>query len=226
MCRSTDSDGVTRTGRRLLAVPALRGRKKDGNHPLGTSRANRTPHNCQEENSGFPWGNSTPIRKRSPVGACTPSAGNREAASLPAAFPKLVGKGLSSNPLTAYILTDASARPPLLPSRDAMPLYEIETTAHIMIAWAGTQAEAESFAGQHYPEEEILRVTKRPRDVWVVSKRLLGLQDDHPPCDMARECLSRARGDKLHAIRLYMLDTGVDLHSAQRAIESNMSRGW
>ena len=120
----------------------------------------------------------------------------------------------------------SSSHFPLLPSRDAMPLYEIETTAHIMIAWAGTQAEAESFAGQHYPEEEILRVTKRPRDVWVVSKRLLGLQDEHPPCDMARECLSRARGDKLHAIRLYMLDTGVDLHAAQRAIESNMSRGW
>ena len=46
------------------------------------------------------------------------------------------------------------------------------------------------------------------------------------PCDQARECLSRAKGDKLHAIRLYMLDTGVDLHAAQRAIEANMSLGW
>ena len=60
MCRSTDSDGATRTGRRLAAVPALRGRKKDGNHPLGTSRANRTPRSCQEENSGFPWGEFHP----------------------------------------------------------------------------------------------------------------------------------------------------------------------
>ena len=44
--------------------------------------------------------------------------------------------------------------------------------------------------------------------------------------DAARDCLARARGDKLHAIRLYMLDTGVDLHEAQRAIETNMSLGW
>lgn len=138
-----------------------------------------------------------------------------------------IGKSLSKDRQNSY----SCQRLPLRSDRTrllaiAMPLYEIETTAHIMIAWAGTQAEAEAFAVQHYPEEEILRVTKRPRDVWVVSKRLLGLQDDRPPCDTARECLSRARGDKLHAIRLYMLDTGEDLQSAQRAIESNMSRGW
>jgi hypothetical protein len=30
----------------------------------------------------------------------------------------------------------------------------------------------------------------------------------------------------VHAIRLYMLDTGADLHEAQRAIETNMSLGW
>jgi hypothetical protein len=43
---------------------------------------------------------------------------------------------------------------------------------------------------------------------------------------VARECLSRAQGDKVHAIRLYMLESGVDLHEAQRAIETNMSLGW
>lgn len=107
-----------------------------------------------------------------------------------------------------------------------MPLYEIETNAHIMIGWAGSHEEAEAFARQHYPEEDVLRVTKRPRDIWVISKRLLGIQETTAPCDMARECLSRAKGDKLHAIRLYMLDTGVDLHAAQRAIETNMSLGW
>lgn len=111
-----------------------------------------------------------------------------------------------------------------------MPLYEIETNAHVMISWADTQDDAEAVARQHYPEDEITRVTKRPRDLWVVSKRLLGLEptgDSGPePCDTARDCLSRASGDKLHAIRLYMLDTGSDLHEAQRAIETNMSRGW
>ena len=32
--------------------------------------------------------------------------------------------------------------------------------------------------------------------------------------------------DKLHAIRLYMLETGADLHEAQRVIETNMTMGW
>jgi len=107
-----------------------------------------------------------------------------------------------------------------------MALYEIETSAHIMIGWAESQDEAQQMAARNYPDEVIVRVTKRPRDVWVISKRLLGLQGDSEPCDVARDCLSRAAGDKLHAIRLYMLDTGVDLHEAQRAVETNMSMGW
>jgi len=107
-----------------------------------------------------------------------------------------------------------------------MPLYEIETTAHIMISWADSEAQARGFAHEHYPEEDVLRIRKRPRDLWVISKRLLGLEGATDPCDTARECLARARGDKVHAIRLYMIDTGADLHSAQRAIEANMSLGW
>ncbi len=107
-----------------------------------------------------------------------------------------------------------------------MAPFEIETNAHIMIGWAETREEAEQIALENYPEDEITRVTKRPRDVWVISKRLLGLQSDVEPCDTARECLAKAAGDKLHAIRLYMHDTGVDLHEAQKAIETNMSLGW
>lgn len=107
-----------------------------------------------------------------------------------------------------------------------MALYEIETNAHIMVGWADTQDDAESIARSHYPEEDIVRITKRPRDIWVISKRLLGIEGTMEPCDTARDCLARAKGDKVHAIRLYMLDTGVDLHEAQRAIETNMSLGW
>jgi hypothetical protein len=107
-----------------------------------------------------------------------------------------------------------------------MPLFEIETNAHIMISWADSREEAESVARKFYPEEDVVRVTKRPRDIWVISKRLLGIQGATDPCDTARDCLSRAAGDKVHAIRLYMLDTGADLHEAQRAIETNMSLGW
>lgn len=107
-----------------------------------------------------------------------------------------------------------------------MPLYEIETESHIMIGWAGSQEEAEHIAMKHYPEEKLLRVSKRPRDIWVISKRLLGIEGKSSPCDVARDCLSRAAGDKLHAIRLYMLDTGSDLNEAQRVIDANMAIGW
>ena len=107
-----------------------------------------------------------------------------------------------------------------------MPLYEIETNAHIMIGWADSKDVAEGIAKEHYPGEDVVRITKRPRDVWVISKRLLGIKGNTDPCDVARECLARAQGDKVHAIRLFMLDTGSDLHEAQRAIETNMSLGW
>ena len=107
-----------------------------------------------------------------------------------------------------------------------MALYEIETNAHIMIAWASDQAAAEAVARENYPEDQLKRVAKRPRDVGVISKRLLGIDGSLEPCDKARDCLSRAKGDKIHAIRLYMQDTGSDLHEAQRAVETNMSLGW
>jgi len=107
-----------------------------------------------------------------------------------------------------------------------MPLYEIETDLHIMIGWADTQEDAIKIANEHYPNEEVVRTTKRPKDIWVISKGMLGIQGTGEPSDSARDCLHRAHGDKLHAIRLYMLDTGVDLHDAQRAIETNMSLGW
>ena len=107
-----------------------------------------------------------------------------------------------------------------------MPLFEIETAAHIMIGYAEDKDDALEKAKQHYPEENVIRVSKRPRDLWVISKRLLGLEETADPCDTARECLSKAAGDKLHAIRLYMHETGVDLHEAQKVIETNMSRGW
>ncbi|MFP6765110.1 MAG: DUF6793 family protein [Planctomycetaceae bacterium] len=107
-----------------------------------------------------------------------------------------------------------------------MSLFEIETNAHIMIAWATDKAEATEIARTYYPEEDIVRLTRRPRDIWVISKRLLGIDGQAEPCDVARECLSRAKGDKLHAIRLYMLETGTDLHEAQKAVETNMSLGW
>jgi hypothetical protein len=43
---------------------------------------------------------------------------------------------------------------------------------------------------------------------------------------VARDCLSKASGDKVHAIRLYIQQTGSDLEQARKVIESNMVMGW
>lgn len=107
-----------------------------------------------------------------------------------------------------------------------MPLFEVETTAHIMIACVENEGAARGFAESNYPGEEILRVSHRPRDAWVISKKLLGLEGSVDPCSTARECLAKASGDKLHAVRLYMQNTGTDLEQARKVIESNMTIGW
>lgn len=107
-----------------------------------------------------------------------------------------------------------------------MPLFEVETTSHIMIACVADEPAAREFARNNYPNEEVLRVTHRPRDAWVISKNLLGLTKGGDPCATARECLAKAQGDKLHAVRLYMQQTGSDLEGARKVIESNMALGW
>lgn len=108
-----------------------------------------------------------------------------------------------------------------------MPLYEVETKGHIMIMWAEDSDAARTVVDNSYPNEEILRLIKRPRDTWVISKAALGLTAESlDPCTTARECLSKAEGDKVHAIRLFMNEKGVDLEQARKAIESNMVMGW
>lgn len=107
-----------------------------------------------------------------------------------------------------------------------MPLFEVETTSHIMIACVENEAQARNFAATNYPQEDVMRVTHRPRDAWVISKNLLGISGGVDYCGAARECLAHAHGDKLHAVRLYMKETGCDLDQARKAIESNMAIGW
>ncbi len=107
-----------------------------------------------------------------------------------------------------------------------MALFEIETTAHIVIAWAENEEGAKEVLRENYPTEDAIRVTKRPRDAWVISKAALGITGRNEVCDLARECLSKASGDKLGAIRLYMKETGVDLEKARKTIESNIVYGW
>jgi len=108
-----------------------------------------------------------------------------------------------------------------------MPLYEIETSAHIIISWAADEKAAAAVVEDAYPGEQVVRLTRRPRDTWVISKSALGLTTSRDaPCNTARECLSKASGDKVHAIRLYMHETGDDLDRARKVIESTMVMGW
>jgi hypothetical protein len=96
-----------------------------------------------------------------------------------------------------------------------MPLFEVETDSHIIITWAQDNDEASSVVTDAYPQDSVIRMTKRPRDTWVMDV-----------CGTARDCLSKAEGDKVHAIRLYMHEKGVDLEQARKVIESNMVMGW
>ncbi|MBN1908902.1 MAG: hypothetical protein JW818_04115 [Pirellulales bacterium] len=107
-----------------------------------------------------------------------------------------------------------------------MPLFEIETEAHIIITWADDTEAAVALVAEAYPSEKPIRTTKRPRDTWVISKSALGIHGALDPCSTARDCLAKASGDKVQAIRLYMRQTGSDLDQARKVIESNMVMGW
>ncbi len=107
-----------------------------------------------------------------------------------------------------------------------MPLFEVETDSHIIITWADNEDAATAVVNDAYPEEGVLRLTRRPRDTWVISKGALGIAGTTDPCGTARDCLSKASGDKVHAIRLYMNQTGSDLECSRKVIESNMVMGW
>jgi hypothetical protein len=107
-----------------------------------------------------------------------------------------------------------------------MPLYEIETDAHIIITWAGDEDAARGVVGEAYPGDKVVRLTKRPRNTWVISKGHLGITGKTDICTVARDCLSKAAGDKVHAIRLYMHETGSDLETSRKVVESNMVMGW
>ena len=108
-----------------------------------------------------------------------------------------------------------------------MPLFEVETDAHIIITWAESAEAASAVVSEAYPHDSVKRLMKRPRDTWVISKGVLGITNaDVDPSANARDCLAKAAGDKVQAIRLYMHETGADLEEARKVIESNMVMGW
>src|ERR1700736_5610464 len=106
-----------------------------------------------------------------------------------------------------------------------MPLFEVETEGHIIITWASDEDAATGVVNEAYPSERVIRLTKRPRDTWVISKSALGINGRIDPRNTARHCLSKAAGDKVHAIRLYMHETGTDLERARKVIETKKGNG-
>ena len=108
-----------------------------------------------------------------------------------------------------------------------MPLFEIETESHIIITWAEDERRRHRRGrARAIRTSRRIRITRRPRDTWVISKSALGITGPTDPCSTARDCLAKAAGDKVHAIRLYMQQTGSDLERSRKAIESNMVMGW
>ena len=76
-----------------------------------------------------------------------------------------------------------------------MALFEVETNAHIVITWAEDENQAKGQVYDNYPGDDIIRITKRPRMSWVISKAALGLTDGPlDPCLLARDCLAKAEG--------------------------------
>jgi hypothetical protein len=49
-----------------------------------------------------------------------------------------------------------------------MPLFEIETDSHIIITWAEHEDAARDVVSDAYPSDEVMRLTIRPRDTWVI----------------------------------------------------------
>ena len=108
-----------------------------------------------------------------------------------------------------------------------MPLFEIETNAHIIIIWSADEDAARAVAEENFAGDKLIRITRRPRDSWVISKAALGLTGSNVEvCSVARDCLTKSSGDKVQAIRLYMAETGSDMDKARKVIESNMVMGW
>ena len=56
-----------------------------------------------------------------------------------------------------------------------MPLFELETSSHIIITWAEDEKAATRVVEESYPQEPPVRITRRPRDTWVISKSALGI---------------------------------------------------
>ncbi len=107
-----------------------------------------------------------------------------------------------------------------------MPLFEIEDgVPHHHHVGTGRSGCPPTGAGELPPREPHPRHPPPSRLLGDLQSAL-GITGGIDVCHTARDCLAKAAGDKLHAIRLYMQETGTDLERARKVIESNMVMGW
>ncbi len=107
-----------------------------------------------------------------------------------------------------------------------MPLFEVETEWHIIITWASDDSAATRVVSEAYPSEKIY--ANEPNALAIrgsFRSRLLASPAPLMSAHTARDCLSKAAGDKVHAIRLYMHETGTDLERS-RAKSSKATWSW
>ena len=79
-----------------------------------------------------------------------------------------------------------------------MPLFEVETDCHIIITWATDEDAASTVVNEAYPSDRVIRLTKRPRDTWVISKTALGIAK---PVDPTRRRSTECHRERREANR-------------------------
>ena len=107
-----------------------------------------------------------------------------------------------------------------------MPLFEIETNAHIIITWAADDSAAEVVVQEKYPQDQVIRLTKRPRDTWVISKAALGLtRASFDPCATAGIAWKKLPATKSTPFGSTCMRP-ARTWNMRKVIESNMVMGW
>ena len=107
-----------------------------------------------------------------------------------------------------------------------MPLFEIETDSHIIITWAADEDAARTVVNDSYPHEPPLRVTRRPRDTWVISKAALGIVRQHRPLLDAPAIACPRPPATRSTPSASTCRRPAPTWNARKVIESNMVMGW
>jgi len=104
---------------------------------------------------------------------------------------------------------EISAEFPIQPKEGKVDaVIEIETESHISHRAADQDAAAATVHDESHGKP--LRITKRPRDTWVISKGALGIASTATSATRRENCC-QSHGDKVPPFASYMHETGTDL---------------